>query len=543
MPKCKSPDNYSLTAANGSIIQTYGILKQNLDLGLRRDFTWNFVVANVDKPIIGADFLVHYGLIIDCRNRRLVDSLTTLTTSGQLKHCNQTSIKAISGNSEFHHLLAEYPSLTKPSGLPREVKHSTVHYIRTNPGQPVFCRPRRLAPDRLKIAKEQFEEMVRDGVARRSDSPWASALHLVPKKGNGWRPCGDYRALNARTIPDRYPVRHIEDYAHRLAGSKIFTKIDLVKAYNQIPVYVDDICKTAVTCPFGMFEFPFMPFGLRNAAQTFQRFLDEVLRDLDFVYSYIDDVLIYSKDAEQHLEHLRQVFDRFQEYGMLINESKCSFGQKEVTFLGFTISEEGTRPIDDKVKAVQEFPPPKTVGGLRRFLGMLNFYRRFVPHAAEDQAPLHDMLSGPKIKSSTPLIWTEQQLATFRNCKSGLAKSTLLAHPIIDAPLALVTDASNTALGAVLQQLVHGQWQPLAFFSKKMTRQQTQYSAYDRELLAIYESVKHFRYMVEGRHFVVYTDHKPITFAFQQKDRKCSPRQFNYLDFISQFTSDLRHIL
>lgn len=535
------PTEYRLTAANGTPISTYGTVKLNLDLGLRRDYIWNFVVANVAKPIIGADFIAHYGLLVDCKNNRLLDSITTLFSPASVIKCQISSIKTISGSSDYHKLLAKFSQLTKPSGVTRVVKHSTVHYIRTTPGPPVFSRPRRLAPDRLKVAKEQFEEMVRDGTARRSDSPWASALHLAPKS-DGWRPCGDYRALNARTIPDRYPVRHIEDYAHRLAGCNVFSKIDLVKAYNQIPVFTDDIAKTAITTPFGLFEFPFMSFGLRNAAQTFQRFLDGVLRDLDFCYSYIDDILVYSRDHSEHLQHLERVFERLQEHGLLINEGKCAFGKSEVTFLGFTISGEGTRPLDTKIKAIQEFSPPKTVNGLRRFLGMLNFYRRFIPHAAEEQAPLHEMLSGPKVKGSQPLSWTSDLLKVFDSCKASIIRCTLLSHPVMNAPLALVTDASNSALGAVLQQQVDNEWQPLAFFSKKMNKSQRLYSAYDRELLAVYESIKHFRFMVEGRHFVIYTDHKPITYAFQQRDRHCSPRQFNQLDYISQFTTDIRHI-
>jgi cleavage and polyadenylation specificity factor subunit 1 len=172
---------------------------------------------------------------------------------------------------------------------------------------------------------------------------------------------------------------------------------------------------------------------------------------------------------------------------------------------------------------------------------MLNFYRRFLRQAAATQAPLHDVLSGPRVKGSRHIAWTPELLTAFEECKASLSHATLLAHPEPTAQLALFTDASTSAMGAVLQQRVDNTWQPLAFFSKKLNPAQQKYSTYDREQLAVYEAVKHFRHMLEARHFII-TDHKPIAYAFQHRRDKCSPRQFNHLDFIAQFTTDIRHI-
>jgi hypothetical protein len=307
-----------------------------------------------------------------------------------------------------------------------------------------------LGPDRLAIAKAEFDAMVSDGTASPSESSWASALQIVTKKDNGWRPCGDYRALNARTIPDRYPVRHVQDYSHQLAGCNIFSKIDLVRAYNEIAVNPSDIQKTAITTPFGLFVFPYMSFGLHNAAQTLQQFMADTLRGFDFCFAYLDDILIFSRTPEEHECHLHATFERLKSQGILINPTKCVFRTSEVTFLGHKVSTEGSRPLDERIAHIQDFPLPKTINQLRPFLGMLNFYRRFLPQAAAAQAPLNDILSGPSIKGTKPIVWTPELENAFDQCKLSLSRATLLAHPDPTMQLVLVIDAYTTSTGAVL---------------------------------------------------------------------------------------------
>jgi cleavage and polyadenylation specificity factor subunit 1 len=259
-----------LYAANGTPIKTYGTKDLSVSLGLRREFRWCFIVADVGYPIIGANFLEKHGILPDMKEKRLIDDATSLSVNGRVQSVHYTSISTLDHQSEFAKILQQYPAVTQ-TNIRRECKvlHNTEHVIETT-GPPTAARARRLPPDKLKAAKAEFQKRLEHGDIRPSKSPWATPITVARKKGpERWRICGDFRALNRATKPDRYPVPNILDFNNHLAGAMLFTALDVKRAYHQIPVAKDDIEKTAMITPFGLFEWVVMPFGLRNAAQSF----------------------------------------------------------------------------------------------------------------------------------------------------------------------------------------------------------------------------------------------------------------------------------
>ncbi|GBN26285.1 Transposon Ty3-I Gag-Pol polyprotein [Araneus ventricosus] len=379
----KKKAEYLLYAANGTEISTYGIKMLNLDLGLRRDFQFPFIIADVTKG-----------------------DITAIS--------NDNVISTLNKSIKISNLLLKYPEISRPNLVPKEIKHDVKHFIETN-GQPIHAKARQLDPKRLAIAKEEFTFMLNNEIIRPSNSQWSSPLHLAAKKDGSYRPCGDYRQLNAQTIPDRYPI----------------------PSYNHT---------------FGLYEFNVMSFGLKNAPATFQRFIHEVLRGLDFVFPYLDDILIASKSNQEHEIHLNLVLERLNTFGLRINISKSVFAVEEIEFLGYLITPQGSRPLPDKVQAIMNYKRPENIQDLRTFLGILNFYRRYLKDAAKNQALLHEYLKGSKKKDKRKIQWTDEAEKQFEKCKNDLANATLLSFPNSELPLSLFTDASDTEIGAVLQQ-------------------------------------------------------------------------------------------
>ena len=528
-----------LTAANGSTIRTFGTRTMQLLIGSHH-YDCAFILADVSQPILGADFLRNNSLLVDLKGQRLIDAETFVSVPISASRVSALHLNAIGKiENEFHHLLSAYPEITTPTFSEAIPKHGVEHHITTT-GPPVHAHARRLPPDKLLAAKAEFAAMESMGIIRRSNSPWSSPLHVVTKKDGSSRPCGDYRRLNDATVPDRYPIAHLHDFSSNLAGTSVFSKIDLIRGYHQIPVNQADVAKTAVITPFGLFEFLRMPFGLKNAAQAFQRLMDKVCQGLDRVYVYLDDILIASVNQSQHLADLTALFERLKQFGLVVNPTKCVFAVSEINFLGHQITQHGAIPLPEKVAAIRSFPQPSTIIELQQFVGMVNFYHRFIPSAARHMQPLFAAMTGKSKRAH--IFWTDDMTRAFIDIKQALADATMLTHPHPDAVIALVVDASDTAVGGVLEQSVSGSWRPLAFFSRQLRPPETKYSAFDRELLAVHLAVRHFRSFLEGRNFTIFTDHKPLTFAMKKVTEPWSARQQRHLAAISEFTTDIQHV-
>ena len=361
---------------------------------------------------------------------------------------------------------------------------------------------------RQEIAR-QIEEMQRNGVIQPSQSPWSSPVVLVKKKDGSQRFCVNYRELNSVTKVDMFPLPRIDDLLDQLGESRYFSTLDLASGFWQIPVHPNSREKTAFVTPNGLFEFRVMPFGLCNSPAVFQRLMQQVLMGLNppeapgFVSVYIDDVLFFSKTLQ---EHLKLVIQCLQEVGLKLKPEKCKYACKQVEYLGHVISSSGLKPNHKLTAAVCDFPTPRNVKEVRRFLGLTSYYRKFIPDFARVAEPLHRLT-----RKDVEFSWTTDCQISFDTLKKKLTEATLLAYPSFDRDFVLETDASIHGLGAILSQVQDDhKSHPIAYVSRALSTAEKNYGITELETLAVVWAMSHYHCYLYGHCVTVYTDHSAV---------------------------------
>ena len=405
---------------------------------------------------------------------------------------------------------------------------ATKHRIRLKPGSsPVHMNPYRAGPDKRDRIRKEIEYQLAAGVIEPAQSEWASPVLLAPKKDGTDRFCVDFRRLNAATIPDSYPLPRMDDCIDSLSEAKVFTLLDALWGYWQVPLGEEDKDKTTFTTHMGTFRYLRMPFGLRNAPASFQRALDIILSGVRWKMClvYIDDIIVFSKDREEHLEHLEHVLSLLQGSGIKLKLKKCFFFKDEVEYLGFRIRP-GTlsvNPDQNAIASVKNALFPQTPTEMKSFLGACNVYRRFIKSFAKTSTPLTDMLKKDSgVEWGEDIAPTEAQRLAFEALKEALTTPPILALPKRNRPYMIDCDASAYAIGAALLQQQDEDdpksWATVGFFSKTLTPEQRNYSATERECYAVVWSVLTLRPYLEGAHFLVRTDHNALKWLLTLED-------------------------
>nr|XP_041632108.1 uncharacterized protein LOC121502491 [Drosophila kikkawai] len=405
-----------------------------------------------------------------------------------------------------------YEQLVQFEGM-TGVANIAEHRITMRDDRPIKQRYFPKNPAMQKIIDEQVDALLDQHCIEPSRSPHSAPLVLVRKKTGQWRMCVDYRQLNAKSIPDAYPLPRINHILERLRNAKYISTLDLRNGYWQIPMEAGSRACTAFTVPGrGLFQWRVMPFGLHSAPATFQRALDSVIGpDLDpYAFAYLDDIIVIGASLEEHMENLRRVFKRLRKANLRINQDKCSFFKRKLVYLGHVISDQGIHTDPEKVAAVRNLSPPTSLRELRRCLGMASWYRRFVPNFASVVQPMTNLL-----RKNQRWKWEQEQQKAFELLKSLLTDAPVLACPDFSVKMTLQTDASNYGLGGVLTQEIEGQERVIAYVSRKLDAAELNYSPTEKECLAIVWGIRKLRCYLEGYRFDVITDHLALKWLDQ----------------------------
>jgi len=438
--------------------------------------------------------------------------------------------------AKLKELLDEYSDVFSYSEYDLGSTGAVQHRIDTGNNQP-FRQPLRPQPRAyLPVIDNLIEEMQDQGVIEPSQSEWASNIVLVKKKDGTIRFCVDYRKLNILTTKDAYPLPRIESCLDTLSGSVWYSTFDLRSGFHQVSVHPRDVDKTTFVCHRGTYRFPRMPFGLCNAPATFQRLMDTVLAGLNFELClvYLDDIIVFSRTLDEHISRLRKLFDRLRDANLKLKPTKCCLLQRRVAFLGYVVSEHGVETDPDKISAIRDWPTPTNLRQSRAFIGLCQYYRKFVPGFSEIAAPLHALT-----KKGVRFFWSTECQTAFERLKDALTTAPTLALPDEEGEFLLDCDASNFAIGAVLSQVQDGIEKPICYASQLYSRHEQNYNVTRKELLAIVTFVKKFRQYLLGRPFRIRTDHA----ALQWLKRTSEPigQQARWLEILEEYNYSVVH--
>ena len=452
------------------------------------------------------------------------------------KMCKEAPVAV---RAELQGLLKQYEDVF-PEQLPKgkPPKRTVEFEIKTEEGAtPPNKPPYRLSPKEHEELQAQIEDLLAQGHIRPSTSPYGAPVLFVPKKDGRWRMCVDYRALNRQTIRDRYPLPRIDDLLDRLGKAKHFTTLDLATGYHQIAVKNEDIPKTAFRTQRGQFEFVVMPFGVTNAPATFQRMMNSIFKEEldDFVLVYLDDILIFSETLQEHIKHIKTALEKLRTAKLYARLHKCAFFQTKVEYLGFDVSSQGIQPSPEKVRTIVEWPRLQSVKDVRSFLGLASFYRKFIKQFSLKARPLTDLT-----RDNVAWQWTEREEKAFNDLKTSLVVAPVLRIPNFDLQFVVTTDASLVSVGAILEQDFGRGLQPVAYESRKLNPAETRYSAYERELLGIVWAIGKWRHYLEGKHFVVQTDHSSLRHLPNQPS--VNRRIWKWVSILQGYDIEIRHI-
>lgn len=387
----------------------------------------------------------------------------------------------------------------------------------------------RMSAKETEEMRKQLAELTNQGFIRPSVSPWGSPTLFVTKKDGTLRMCVDYRALNRLTVKNSYPLPRIDDILDQVGNAKYFTKIDLRQGYHQIRMNEKSIPLTAFRTKFGHYEYTVLPFGLTNAPATFMTLMNNVLREYlnKFVAVYLDDILVYSETLEDHVKHLESILKKLQEHKLYAKLSKCTFAVAEVEYLGHIIGSKGVRMDPNKTKAIKDWPTPRNKKDVQSFLGLLNYYRRFIRSCSAKAKPLTELTK------NVPFIWKEETQKAFESLKRTISEAPVLKTFDPKLPIIVTTDASKIAIGAVLEQLAPEGKVPVAFYSRTLNQCERNYAPHELELLAIVDTLRAWRVYLHGNHFTVHTDHYPLRYLETQES--LSGRQVRWLERLVNF--------